>query len=470
MPVKFQPKKYSTGLTLLVGVILVFLLSACAILQETGLNLPWEVQLTQLPTLNPSLLSTPTTPASTLEKTQASTTPESASILTVWFPPEMDPKSDSPAAKLLLDKLEAFAKVNGLQLQTRPKASKGSGGLLDSLAAAKAAAPDALPDLVILDQDDLALAAAKAAAPDALPDLVILDQDDLALAASKGYLSPLPMEGFLRDEKDWFEAARAMSNFEGQAYGAPIGLDPFVFGMTGVSSINNNGGWSGIRTSLGKVAFAADDPRGIFLMNMYIAEGGNVQDSLKHPVLDQEPLSRTMIFLHQAYLDRHISTISVQAQTEAQILDALLNGNTDIGFIKLSQLLKNNQEKTSAVTLRVSLPGQTLAQGRFWAITTSNPAKLSKIQALILAVSEPGFMGEYTKALGVLPARPSALESWADLTTEVPWTRIGELSLPMPEESIINRLGPILRKATLDDLQEKGDPGEITSRTLESVK
>lgn len=446
MPVKFQPKKYSTGLTLLVGVILVFLLSACAILQETGLNLPWEVQLTQLPTLNPSLLSTPTTPASTLEKTQASTTPESASILTVWFPPEMDPKSDSPAAKLLLDKLEAFAKVNGLQLQTRPKASKGSGGLLDSLAAAKAAAPDALPDLVILDQDDL------------------------ALAASKGYLSPLPMEGFLRDEKDWFEAARAMSNFEGQAYGAPIGLDPFVFGMTGVSSINNNGGWSGIRTSLGKVAFAADDPRGIFLMNMYIAEGGNVQDSLKHPVLDQEPLSRTMIFLHQAYLDRHISTISVQAQTEAQILDALLNGNTDIGFIKLSQLLKNNQEKTSAVTLRVSLPGQTLAQGRFWAITTSNPAKLSKIQALILAVSEPGFMGEYTKALGVLPARPSALESWADLTTEVPWTRIGELSLPMPEESIINRLGPILRKATLDDLQEKGDPGEITSRTLESVK
>jgi len=446
LPVKFQPKKYSTGLTLLVGVILVFLLSACAILQETGLNLPWEVQLTQLPTLNPSLLSTPTTPASTLEKTQASTTPESASILTVWFPPEMDPKSDSPAAKLLLDKLEAFAKVNGLQLQTRPKASKGSGGLLDSLAAAKAAAPDALPDLVILDQDDL------------------------ALAASKGYLSPLPMEGFLRDEKDWFEAARAMSNFEGQAYGAPIGLDPFVFGMTGVSSINNNGGWSGIRTSLGKVAFAADDPRGIFLMNMYIAEGGNVQDSLKHPVLDQEPLSRTMIFLHQAYLDRHISTISVQAQTEAQILDALLNGNTDIGFIKLSQLLKNNQEKTSAVTLRVSLPGQTLAQGRFWAITTSNPAKLSKIQALILAVSEPGFMGEYTKALGVLPARPSALESWADLTTEVPWTRIGELSLPMPEESIINRLGPILRKATLDDLQEKGDPGEITSRTLESVK
>ena len=446
MPVKFQPKKHSTSLTLLVGVILVFLLSACAILQETGLNLPWEVQPTQLPTLNPSLLSTPTAPVSTLEKTPAGTTPVSASVLTVWFPPEMDPKSNSPAAKFLLDKLEAFAKENGLQLQTRPKAAKGSGGMLDSLAASKAAAPDALPDLVILDQDDL------------------------ALAAAKGYLSPLPMEGFLRDEKDWFEAARAMSNFEGQFYGAPISLDPFVFGMTGISSINNNGGWSGIRTSLGKVAFAADDPRGIFLMNMYIAEGGNVQDSLKHPVLDQEPLSRTMIYLHQAYLDRHISTISVQAQTEAQILDALLNGNTDIGFIKLSQLLKNNQEKTSAVTLRVSLPGQTLAQGRFWAITTSNPAKLSKIQALILAVSEPGFMGEYTKALGVLPARPSALESWTDLTTEVSWTRIGELSLPMPEESIINRLGPILRKATLDDLQETSDPGEITSRTLESVK
>ena len=446
MPAKFQAKKHRTSFNLLVGVMLVFLLSACAVLQETGLNLPWEVQPTQLPTLEPGLFSTATSPAAEPEKTQASTTPESASTLTIWFPPEMDPKSDSPAAKLLLDKLETFAKENGLQLQTRPKAAKGGGSLLDSLGAAKPAAPDALPDLVVLDQDDL------------------------AVAAAKGYLSPLPMEGFLHDETDWFEAARAMSNFEGQAYGAPISLDPYIFGMTGVSSVNNSAGWSALRTSLGKVAFAADDPRGIFLMNMYIAEGGNVQDSLNHPVLDQEPLSRTLIYLHQAYMDRHISTISVQAQTEAQVLDALLNGNTDIGFIKLSQLLRNNQEKTSTVSLRVSLPGKTLSQGRFWAITSPNAAKLSKIQALILALSEPEFMGQYTKALGVLPARPSALEAWADLKTEIPWTRIGELSLPMPEESIINRLGPILRKATLDDLQETGDPADITFRTLESVK
>jgi hypothetical protein len=443
---KIKPINHRTSISLLVGVILVFLLSACAVLQETGLSFPWDVQPTLTPTRGPILATMPTFSASNPEKTPASTTPESTSILTIWFPPEMDPKSDSLAAKLLLDKLEEFAKANDLQLQTRPKAAKGSGGLLDSLAAAKAAAPDALPDLVILDQDDL------------------------ALAASKGYISPLPMEGFLRDEKDWFEAARAMTTFEGQSYGAPISLDPFVFGMTGVSSVNNSVGWAAIRTSLGKVAFAADDPRGIFLMTMYIAEGGNVQDSLNHPVLDQEPLARTMIYLHQAYMDRHISTISTQAQTEAQVVDALLNGNTDIGFIKLSQLLKINLEKTSRLPLRISLPGQTLAQGKFWAISTPNPEKLAKIQALILAVSEPEFMGNYTKALGMLPARPSALKLWADLTTEVPWTRIGEMSLPMPEESIINRLGPILRKATLDDLQEAGDPAQITSRTLESVK
>lgn len=446
MPPKTQAKRNRISLSLLVGLMLVFLLSACAVLEETGINLPWELTPTSLPTLNPSLLNTPASPASTPVKTLVSNTPKSSSTLTIWFPPEMDPKSDSPAAKLLLDKLEAFAKENGLQLQTRPKAAKGSGGLLDSLAAAKAAAPDALPDLVILDQDDL------------------------ALAASKGYLSPLAMEGFLSDDQEWFEAARAMSNYEGQAYGAPISLDPYVFGMTGVSSINNNGGWAAMRTSLGKVAFAADDPRGIFLMNVYISEGGNVQDSLKHPVLDQEPLSRSLIYLHQAYMDLHVSTISVQAQTEAQILDALLNGNTDIGFIKLSQLLKNNQGKMSGLPLRISLPGQTLAHGRFWAIAATNPGKLSKIQALILALSEPEFIGQYTKALGVIPARSSALEAWTDLPTEVPWKRIGELSLPMPEENIINRLGPILRKATLDDLQETGDPAEITSRTLESVK
>ena len=446
MSENFGSIKHRTSITLLLGVILVFLLSSCDVLQEAGINLPWETQTFASPTQKANLQSTPTLASGVIDQTPISTTPKAVSMLTIWFPPEMDPKSDSPAAKLLLDKLEAFANENGMQLQTRPKAAKGSGGLLDSLAAAKAAAPDALPDLIILDQEDL------------------------ALAASKAYLNPLPMEGFLRDDKDWFEAARAMTNFEGLPYGAPISLDPFVLGMTGVSSVNTSAGWSAIRTSLGKVAFAADDPRGMFLMNMYMAEGGNVQDSLNHPILDQEPLARSILFLHQAYMDRHISTISVQAQTEAQILDALLNGNTDIGFIKLSQLLKNNQEGTSGVSLRIALPGKTMVQGWFWAISTSNPEKLSKIQALILAVSEPEFMGNYTRALGLLPARPSALTLWDDLTTEIPWTRIGEMSLPMPEESIINRLGPILRKATLDDLQDTGDPGLITTRTLESVK
>ncbi len=446
MFVNHRANKHRAKIILLLGVVLALLLSGCVVFEEAGITLPWEVQATLSPTQSLMPVSTPTIQAPSIEQTPVSTTPQAASTLTIWFPPEMDPKSDSPAAKILLDKLEAFAKENGMQLQTRPKAAKGSGGLLDSLAAAKAAAPDALPDLIILDQEDL------------------------ALAASKGYLNPLPMEGFLRDDKDWFEAARAMTSSDGQLFGAPISLDPYVLGMTGVSSVNNNGGWQAIRTSLGKVAFAADDPRGMFLMNAYMAEGGNVQDSLKHPILDQEPLARTILFLHQAYMDRHISTISIQAQTEAQILDALLNGNTDLGFIKLSQLLKNNQEKSSGITLRIALPGKTLAQGWFWAISTSNTEKLSKIQALILAVSEPEFMGNYTKALGLLPARPSALELWDDLTTEVPWTRIGEMSLPMPEESIINRLGPILRKATLDDLQDAGDPGQITLRTLESVK
>ncbi|MEA4813114.1 MAG: extracellular solute-binding protein [Anaerolineaceae bacterium] len=431
---------------LFLGLALALLLSACSALQESGIHLPWDVKPTSADISTATIEATAVQPAADTQQTATATPPNLQPSLTIWFPTGLDPKTDSKAAKLMLEKLENFATEKGLQLQTRPKAAKGSGGLLDSLAAAYNAAPDAMPDLLILDQDDL------------------------FLAASKGYIMPLPMEGFLRDDKDWFEAARSMTNFEGKPYGAPISLDPYVLGMTGVSVVDNNGGWPAIRTSLGKVGFAADDPRGLFFMNMYMAEGGNVQDALQHPVLDVDPLSRTMIYLHQAYMDRHISMISLQAQTEAQILDALLNGNTDIGFIKLSQLLQSNQEKTNGKTLRLSLPGKTLAQGWFWAISTANPEKMKMMQALLLTLSEPSFMGTYTKGLGLLPARPSALKEWKDLTTEVPWTRIGELSMPIPSESIINRLGPILRKATLDDLRETADPGLITTRTMESIK
>src|SRR5512139_2378793 len=111
---------------------------------------------TSLPaTLPPSTL----TPVFTEEVT---TTPAGPTTLRLWLPPEFDPNSGSPAGDILKTRLDEFtSRRPGTQIEVRIKATDGSGGLLDSLTTASAAAPLALPDLVALPRPTMETAALK---------------------------------------------------------------------------------------------------------------------------------------------------------------------------------------------------------------------------------------------------------------------------------------------------------------------
>ena len=113
------------------------------------------------PTAYPSIqLETPDATASSWLPPAISPTPESPLKLRLWLPPQFDPASDSPAGRLLQARLEQFQRSNPrVLIETRVKAVNGPGGLLDSLTTARAAAPEALPDLVALPRDLMETAA-----------------------------------------------------------------------------------------------------------------------------------------------------------------------------------------------------------------------------------------------------------------------------------------------------------------------
>src|SRR3989337_2404198 len=115
-------------------------------------------------------------PAETLAP-EASPTPESEATLTALPTVET---TRSPGGDLLQARLVEFSGLHrGVRIEARVKALTGPGGLLDSLSAANAAAPLAMPDLILL--------------PRAL----------LETAALKGLLHPVDRLATTLNEDDW---------------------------------------------------------------------------------------------------------------------------------------------------------------------------------------------------------------------------------------------------------------------------
>ena len=105
------------------------------------------------------------------------------------MPPEFDPASSKPAGKILQSRLGEFTNRRpGVRIEVRVKETSGTGGLLDSLTTASAAAPQALPDLV------------------ALP------RPELETAALKGLLHPFRDLSTPIEDPDWFEYARQLAS------------------------------------------------------------------------------------------------------------------------------------------------------------------------------------------------------------------------------------------------------------------
>ncbi len=139
------------------GLVIILLLSACSSLP---FDIPW------LNTGNPTQTQTAgtegaLTPTPDIEPTEDNT-PEPVTSLTIWVPPGMDPSQDGDANLLLANRLALYSELHdGLEIKVRVKAASGAGGLLDALEATHAAAPDVLPDLIVLSRPDMEKAALK---------------------------------------------------------------------------------------------------------------------------------------------------------------------------------------------------------------------------------------------------------------------------------------------------------------------
>lgn len=376
--------------------------------------------------------ATPATPTTSPEATatQAPDSQPGPLTLEVWVPPQFDPSAENDAAVLLSARLAEFsARHPGVRVAVRVKAVSGPGGLLESLTAA-------------------------AAAPLALPDLIALPPAGLDNAAGRGLI--LPLGDWLANptDADWYPFAVDFAAVGEEPYGLPFAADALTLAYRPSLMEIPPASWAATLEMNGPLAFAAANPQAHYTLALYLARGGAILDESGRAILELEQLEAVLAYYEQASQTGLMPAWLTQTETPEQTLAALREGRAPMGVLWMTALLQAGDDTLAAANLPTH-NGQpfTLATGWAWAVSGDEPARHAISVELAEFLSAPEFLGPWSRAAGVLPPRPSALQA------DLPNLAVAAQSLPlarlMPGPSVLDKIGPTLAEASVSVLKRE---------------
>ncbi len=421
-----------------------FLLLVCLSLTLAGCSgLPWA---TAEPVVPPEASATsqvrPPTPAPT-----AAATPNGPLVLRLWVPPQFDPAADTPSGRLLQARLEEFhSRRPDVQIEVRVKALDGPGGLYESLATTTAAAQLAMPDLVVL--------------PHTL----------LQTAAVKGLLRPMNGLTNVLDDPDWYDYARQVAGLQNSIFGLPFAGDVLVQVTRAAESASPATNWETFLGGKSPLAFAAADPQALFTLAQYHASGGELQDAQGTTTLDVATLAKVLEFYKSAADVGLMPAWLAQLQSDAQAREAFNENRAGALATWLSQQRQDGFENATIG----QIPTQdgklfTLASGWAWTLTSADPEKRPVTVQLAEFLIDSPFLGRWSEAAGILPARPSALAAWDESAQKTNLEAIAESARLYPSVEALKILGPALQEAVVGVLKGQIEPLAAAQAAVKKV-
>jgi len=393
------------------------------------------------PTPVPVISSPQRTPATSTPEPETTETQRPANgprILRVWLPPQFDPNAGTESANLLKQRLTDFeAQHPGLEIEVRIKAEEGEANILNALSVTSMAAPSALPDLVALSRPAL------------------------EAAALKGLLHPIDGLSTTLQDPNWYGYARQLGQIENIGYGLPFAGN--VFALVYRSDLGEFTNWEDILASKGVLAFPAGDPQGLVGLSLYISEGGEIVNSQGLPTLDQAVLTRLLSLIEHGLGASMLSPSLAIVGTDAQALQLYRDRNANMVITWASNYHPVFDEKI------IPLPGldetpYSFATGWMWSLAGSN----TENQALAVELAEyliaDEFIGEWTRASGYLPTRPSSIDG-QDPTIAA----LVESAKPIPSNDVLSVLGQLMQDALIRVLNGER-PAAVAASVVDSLK
>ena len=405
-----------------------FFSAGCASLEPflASLTTPTPVP-TKHSTSTPTAIATSTLPVE-----------QSSSILRVWLPSQFNPSAETPAAKLLSQRLTDFESEHpGIKLEIRLKKAEADGEILDDLSVTSAAAPGALPDLILLSRSDL------------------------ESAALKGLLHPIDGLSTSLEDPNWYEYAQQLAHIQNTGYGLPFMGNAMV--LVYYPELGTIVNWEDILSSQGQLVFPAGNPDGLIGLSLYASAGGQILDSQGLPTLDEAVLTRVLTLIEEGQSKKVFPASLANVTNETQTLQIYRTGSANKGII---WILNYHPVSDGAIA---PLPGLdeapfSYATGWVWALAGSDPENQQLAVKLAEYLVADDFITKWTRDTGYLPTRPSSVEEG-----DRAMTAILESAHPIPSSDVLAVLGPLMQEALTRVLNGE-QPKDVATSVVQKLK
>lgn len=379
------------------------------------------------------------------------TTPEDEQItspitLKIWLPPEFDPTNETPEGNLLQAKLDEFAERHpGVRVEVRVKALNGQAGLLESLIAADAAAPLALPDLIALPSGEMQMAAGRN---------LIHPMDDL----------------LAEDTENWYDFAKDLGTYQEETYGLGFAGDALIMVYRPAIIEDPPSSWEEIIQTGNVLSFPAADPQALFTLAMYQSLGGEILSETGELQFDPVLLERVFDYYQRAKKANVMPFWLTQFDSDELSWQAFVGRRTHLTITWATRFFDQNTDNIQAAPIP-TFDGttQTLATGWVWALTGNDPTRYKIAVELAEFLTEGEFLGAWTSASGYLPTRPSALSVWAADQKQALASQILSSARAKPDESIFIELGDLLTQAVIGVLKDEISAKDAAEMVIASL-
>ncbi len=434
------------GLTLavsLLALVAVALLVGCDLSPAQPTPAPGVATDTPAPSL-PTSAPTAVTPG-----------PPPVITLTMWTTEAFSPTQAITTGRILAAQAAAFEETHpDVRLEFVLKKPYGKGGILDFLLTTGAVVPELLPDLVLIDVDELD----SAVQADLLQPL-----DDLVPAELVADLYPF---------------AREAGIFGGRLYGLQVwaDLDHLVYN-TGKMTIPPRS-WPGVLSNPGPYIFPAGGQAGLvndaFLIQYLAVRGQPATAVPEEPFLDQESLAAVLQF-YQDGISRGVFPIDiVDYHSTEDCWRDFLAGKAALAQVSAHRyLLERDRVQTTAVAAIPAINGPAAAIGRGWALAlvATDPARQAAAVDLMSQLLASETNAGWARAASFLPTRQSALANEDAADTYLRFLA-QQLQSARPRPVLVNyaQVAAALQSAVDSVLSGSTTPESAAAEAIDSVQ
>ncbi len=324
--------------------------------------------------------------------------------LTVWTTELFSPTRTFTAGQILTQQVVQFEEAHAdAALEFVVKKPHGKGGILDYLLTTQSVVPELLPDLVLIDIDEL------------------------GTAAQAGLLQPFDDWAPSELTEDLYPAIRQSTSYDGRLYGLQLfaDLEHLVYN-TGKLTVPPRS-WPGVLSNPGPYVFPAGGEAGLAndaFWIQYLAVASESPDALEtQTALDEKSLVSVFQY-YQEGLMRGIFPIAIQSYHGVDdCWKQYQAGAAALSHVSSHLYLSDRDGgvgTTAALIPGSSGPAASINQGWALALVTSDPVRQALASDFALQMMAPEVHAAWNRSVRYLPTRQATWAEWDRQDSYVP--------------------------------------------------